>query len=54
MAHAICLVGLGGQAVILDSSYEEKIESDPRVVFEKENQATDKQHVQTIADWTTV
>lgn len=48
------LTSLGGEAVVLDDSDEEKIESDIRVTMEKELQAKDIAFSRTISDWSNV
>lgn len=48
------LTSLGGEAVVLDDSDEEKIESDVRVVREKELQVKDIAFSHTISDWRNV
>lgn len=45
---------LGRQAVILDASDEEKIESDERVTYEKLQQKVDVEFASTVADWSQI
>jgi hypothetical protein len=48
------LISLGGNAMAVSALDEEKIESDPRVTFEKHQQSADRKLAQTISDWTSI